>query len=453
MPQYFDPAKVPQVAANGSIVTGTGDPFNGLVLPGSGFPDSAKGRVAAASDPSLQGLFRGIPKTFNPLDKNNLQPRLAIAWDPAGDGKTAVRAGFGAFTGVTGIAYSGWYLGARAPLVQSATITNGNADNPAGGIPNTTRFPIDAGALPKNYDMPDVYNYSLSVQRQLPFSTLVDVGYVGTSSRHLSMSRNINAPTPETFAAHQGVDLRPYYPYLGLGSISVVEPAATGQYHSMQLLVKRRSRDLSYSFAYTLAKNSGYGIEGIAGQIQNPLNARPDYSELEESRRHNIVVTHSYETPWFRDQKGFFGRVLGGWSINGLWTWNTGRLYAPTLNSAPRQVATRPNVIGDPVLPDSQRTQFRWFNTDAFARPADYTYGNAPKWFLRGGGSFDLSAFALKEVRVLERARLQLRIEAFNALNHPYWSDIATTFGQSNFGQVTGVATQRYIQLGAKFFW
>ena len=63
-----------------------------------------------------------------------------------------------------------------------------------------------------------------------------------------------------------------------------------------------------------------------------------------------------------------------------------------------------------------------------------------------------MSAFVLKDIRVAERARVQLRLEAFNALNHPYWTDLQTTFGNSNFGQVGGVSTQRYIQLGAKFF-
>ncbi|MDQ2949620.1 MAG: hypothetical protein M3Y27_27410, partial [Acidobacteriota bacterium] len=166
---------------------------------------------------------------------------------------------------------------------------------------------------------------------------------------------------------------------------------------------------------------------------------------------HNIVVTHTYEPPWFRAQKGFVGRILGGWSINGVWTWNTGRLYAPTLTGAPRQVATRPNVVGEWEIPSDQRTAFRYFNAAAFARPPDFTYGNSGKWVIRGPGSFDLSAFALKEIRVAERATLQLRVEAFNALNHPYYTDVATQLGNSTFGQVSGVSTQRYLQLGGKF--
>ncbi len=85
------------------------------------------------------------------------------------------------------------------------------------------------------------------------------------------------------------------------------------------------------------------------------------------------------------------------------------------------------------------------------ARPADFTYGNAGKWVLRGPGTFDLSAFALKNIRVVERGTLQLRVEAFNAINHWYPTDINTTLGQSSFGQVGGIASPRYLQLGAKF--
>ncbi len=451
MQQFWDPSRAPQVAANGSIVPGTGDPYNGLTLPGSGFPDSAIGRVPAASDPAVKNLFRGVPAGFNPLRTTNFQPRMSFAWDVFSNGKMVIRSGAGVFQGVTGIAYSAWYLGAKPPLVRSSTVTNGFADNPGSGVPNTTQFPISPTALPTDYKIPTVYQYSFGIQSQLPFSMLLDMSYVGNSGRHLSLSRPFNFLTPDQVAAHQGVDLRPFYPYRGLDAFNIVEPAATSEFNSFQLLLKRRSRDLSYSVAYTLGKNIGYGIEGIAGGIQNPLNVRADRSELEESRRHNVVVTHTYETPWFRTQKGFVGRVLGGWSINGVWTWNTGRLYSPGLTGVPRQVATRPNVVGEWELPADQRTLFRYINTSAFARPADFTYGNAGKWVIRGPGSFDVSAFALKSIRVMERATLQLRVEAFNALNHAYWTDVATTLGRADFGQVSGIAQPRYLQLGAKF--
>lgn len=450
---YWDASKAPQVAANGAIVPGTGDPYNGLVLPGSGFPEAAKGRLPQYDDADIRRLFRGAPEKFNPLRKTNFQPRLSVAWDVLGNGKVAFRAGAGVFHGVTGIAYSGWYLGARAPLVLNAAISNGSADNPASGVPSTVQTPIDAGALPTDYKMPTMYNYSAGVQFLAPYNTQVDVSYVGNSGHFLSLAVPLNFLTPDQQAAHQGVDLRPFYPYRGLGSLNLVQPTATSSYNSLQAAARRRFGNLSYAVSYTLGKIIGFGNEGVAGGIQDPLNIRADRTELEESRRHNLVISHTYETPWFRTQRGLIGRVLGGWSINGIWTMNTGRLYSPSLTGVARQVASRPDVVGKWELPEGERTIFRYFNTDAFQRPADWTYGNAGKFVVRGPGTIDLGAFATKDIRVVERLKVQLRIESFNVMNHMNLQDINTQLGNRSFGQVSGVGSPRYFQFGIKMAW
>ncbi len=453
MPEFWNASKAPQVAANGSIVPGTGDAYNGLVLPGSGWPDAANGRIPQYNDSAINALFRGLPRGFNPLRKNNFQPRVSFAYDVFGNGKLALRGGFGTFNGVQGIAYSGWYLGAREPLVSSTAISNGAADNPASGIPNTTRFPISAGSLPTDYKIPTVYNYSFGIQTVLPYKTQLDISYVGNGGRQLSFSRPLNYLNPDVQAANQGVDLRQFLPYRGLNSLNLVEPSATSSYHSMQMAVRRRTGALTYSLSYTLGKSIGFGGEGVAGGIQDPRTRVPERSELEESRRHYMVLMHTYDLPWYKTQKGFVGRILGGWSVTGVWTIASGRLYGPSLTGVARQVATRPDVVGDWYLPKEERTIFRYFNTAAFARPKDWTFGNSGKWVVRGPGSIDLSAFLLKEVRIAEQARLQFRVEAFNAMNHMNLQDINTQLGNRAFGQVSGVNAPRYFQFGGKFMW
>ncbi|MGC4055414.1 MAG: hypothetical protein QM757_41825 [Paludibaculum sp.] len=168
------------------------------------------------------------------------------------------------------------------------------------------------------------------------------------------------------------------------------------------------------------------------------------------TRRHYAVISHTYETPWFKGQQGIIGRILGGWERFR----RRDAHQRPPLRTHAHQCCGQ---CGEPpercrrldIQPD-QRSLFKYFNTAAFARPASWTYGNSGKWVTRGPGSIDLSAFALKNVRVAEKVNLQFRLEAFNALNHMNLGGFNTQLGSSSFGQINDVGTPRYLQIGAK---
>ncbi len=451
----YDPRKAPLVAANGTLVPGSGDQLNGVVLPGSGFPNSARGRFASLGD--LTRLFRGRPEGFVDTRYTNFQPRFSFAWDPFKTGKTSVRGGAGIFHGRSGIQNSGFQLGGNAPFVQQVSISNGYIDNPGGGTLSTTQTPLNIRALPEEYKLPTVIAYSFGIQREIPGRTLVDVSYVGNSGRHLLQSFELNSLLPDVIRANQGVDLRRFFPYYGLGSLSLQEPVATSSYNSLQVAVTRRlHQGLMYGLAYTLAKQIGFGIEGPSPPPQDPRSLRLERSLTEEDRRHNLVINYSYEVPeitrkWHARQ-AWMGHALGGWQISGAMTFNTGRHFNPGLTGAPRQVASRPNVSGNPNLSRGQRTLFRYFDTSVFSRPPDFTYGNSGRFIIAGPGTNNFDFSAMKNFRIREDMKLQFRAEIWNLFNHPSYNGVATTLGRGDFGQVNSYFGPRYMQLGLKLY-
>ena len=454
VPRLWDPTKAPEVTAGGVIVPNTGDIYNGIALPGRGFPDAAKGRFAQAADPSLQRLFRDLPKGFVKTRYNRFAPRLGFAYDLFGNGKTAIRGGYGLFYNRVSIIHA-FPFGGQAPFTTAqVTLTNGSVDNPGGGT--FTQIPLtalDIRAIDEDFTPPLVSKWNLSLQRELWGSTIIDVGYVGNVGRHLLRARQLNFRTPEQIRETSGQDDRRSLPYRGFSSLLMVETTANSSYNSLQVSVRKRmSRGVALNVAYTLSKeldgaNAG---EGAGSPPQNPLDPRSERSYAEEDRRHNLVLTVTYELPFFRAQQGVIGRILGGWSTTWVGTFNTGRHFNPALTSVQHQVATRPDLIGNAVLPKSERTLLRYFNTAAFQRPAEYTYGTSARHILVGPGTNNWDFTMTKSVRTWERVHLQFRAEFYNAFNHPWFNGIATTLGRADFGQINSVAGSRTGQASLK---
>ena len=451
-PSFYDPAKAPQMNANGSIVAGTGDLYNGVVLPGSGFTEAARGRVPHVGDREVERLFRGLPRGYSETLYGGFGPRLGLSWDPFGTGKLAVRAGIALVQGRSDMEAIFFGLADYPPFATSTlSVTNGPVDDPGQGVPAAQLlFPQGFRVVDLKYKNPSVVNWHFSIQRQLPGQIIADVGYVGNQSSHNSRSRPINVLRPAEQQALAGRDLRPYLPYRGLGGLSIAEPASSSSYNSLQVRVNRRFKDgFLFNASYTVAKAIS-DAQDRWDAPQDPFNLRAERGYNEDDRRHVLVIHSIYELPFFKGLQGLPAYVLKGWQISATANFNSGRHFNPGLTGAPNQIAVRPDVVGKAALSKSEKTLFRFFNTAAFARPAAWTYGNAGRNILVGPGTNNWDVMIAKNTRIQERLNVQFRCETFNFFNHPSYTGINTTYGSSAFGQVNGVNAGRVFQLGMK---
>ncbi|MEK7404037.1 MAG: carboxypeptidase-like regulatory domain-containing protein [Acidobacteriota bacterium] len=451
-PKYYDPAKAPQMNPNGTIVPGTGDLYNGVVLPGDGFTDAARGRVPQVGDREVERLFRGLPRGYSETLKGGFGPRLGFSWDPFSTGKLAIRGGIALVQGRSDMEAIFLGMGDFPPFATpTITITNGPLDDPARGVPVALLlFPQSFRVLDLKYKNPSVVNWHFSVQRELPGQIIADVGYVGNQSSHNSRGRPLNFLPPERMKELAGRDLRPYLPYRGLDSLYSAEPSSSSSYNSLQVRVSRRFKDgLLFNASYTVAKAIGDAHDRWDGP-QNPLDIRAERGYNEDDRRHVLVIHSIYELPFFKGMRGLPGYVLKGWQISATAVFNSGRHFNPGLTGAPNQIAARPDVVGRAAIPKSEKTLRRFFNTGAFARPAAWTFGNAGRNILVGPGTNNWDIMIAKNTRIRERVNVQFRCESFNFFNHPSYNGINTALGSAAFGQVTGVNAGRVFQLGMK---
>ena len=461
--KYFDFAKVPQISpADGSLIPGTGDPYNGLVLFGSSFPDKAIGRIPAASDPSLKRLFVGLPRGAYDNNLRDIGPRFGFAYDPLGTGRTAVRGGFGIFydrvpTNVL-INPSG-----NPPFNVTSSIFDGNIDNPTGG--STRAFPSNLAMLPRRLATPSVISYNLGIQQQLPFNVILDVGYVGNEARHLARTLNINQLPVGTrlTAPNSGINVNALRPYPGYAAISQRDQGDNSNYNALQITASRRmGAGFSITGNYTFSK----ALDTSSGTPQDSHNARPDYGLSSVHRAHLLNVNYIYDIPFFAQAHNPIVRhALGGWELAGVTTYQSGAPNTVTVQVDAARIgvpSSRAEVIGNPNLAAGDRTLARWFNTEAFLAPERMTpgrFGNSGRNILIGPGFSQWDVSAIKNFKLTEKARLQFRAESFNFLNHPSFTGIDTVVRfdsagrpAQTYGAVTGAGPSRVLEFGMKLY-
>ena len=467
-PNKFDPAKAAVIdRATGNVLSG--DRFNGVVIPGSSFPDAGKGRVPAIDS----GLYNRLLDGGSPYPSDNqfdVVPRIGLAYTVTG--KDVVRAGFGGFISRPGV-YDSVFLGGNPPWQPMVSVSNGVADNPGGGT--QTQFTQFFMTIDPKYKIPRSYNWNLSYQRQLTGDTTVEVGYIGTVGNYLSRERNLNqALTGAAFQAQNaGANVAWYRPYPGFAQIPMLEHSGRSTYHAMQVEVNRRfAKGLLYGFAYTYSKamdNNSGPRDGFIDVYNQYLN----WGKSGNDTRHVAILNFVWEMPFFNKTGNRVVRAgLGGWQISGVNQWQTGSpitiwngddyLGIGESNNKPW------NLNGEPDRPQQFAnwnangnyvgiTDF-WFSptkggTAWATKPANGTLPNQNRNSLSfnnvGFQNWNLALF--KSFRFTERQFVQFRAEGFNWLNHPNWGGVDTNPTSTTFGMVTGKSSERNLQLSLRY--
>jgi len=468
-PKLYDPAQAPVVNPNGT-----------LAVNASGQPVTTTGTVANLQNGLVFAGKNGVPDGIFTTSAH-VAPRLGFAWDVFGNGKTAVRGGWGVGWGRIPFAIYNSNLG-NYPFQLGTTLLNGTLTDPSLGTPSalTPQGLGTSGPPGAEYVPVKIQTYNLTVERQLMQNGVLSVAYVGSHGSNIPGSYDHNYPLPASrpsvsdpgcLQPGQGIPsggfsfdpclnngivsadyTRPYVGWSGINGAanSAAQYNGVSNYNSLQAGFKYKvASSLTLTAAYTFGKalsdvaSRGFDSRQTGNGAQNPRDFGAEYGPPGYDRTHIFTSGYVWNIPFLNHSDTFVAKVLGNWAFSGITVIESGFAFSPGLSISNAGLASRPDCIASVSGP---KTVAKWFNTSAFSVPAFGEFGNCGNGLIRGPGEDTWNWALYKTFPITERMKLEFRSEFFNVWNHANFAGVSTNVGAGDFGEVTSALDPRQIE-------
>jgi hypothetical protein len=335
-------------------------------------------------------------------------------------------------------------------------------------------------AVDPNFRPPDSFQWNLTISREIMKNTVLEASYVGNEGHHI-WRRNVpindilpGARLQDASLRATGQDVTAFEAanrrFPGLGGINLSESTGNSHYHGLQVWLNRRfSKRMAFQASYTWSHAiSDVALTSFTNSVTDPFNFKLDRGDADLDRRHSFVGNVVYELPTFKRWGSFASKALGGWQVNGIFSFfgSTPVNITDNVNTAgiAAGVAERPNLVqGVPIyLNNGDSTQ--WLNPAAFSLPALGQIGTLGPGSIRGKPITNVDASIDKNWRFGERYNIQFRMEGFNIFNHPSFNGFNTQVafdsngrgigldqqGTNHFGKLNSATGHREFQFGLK---